>query len=85
MTLHLRIICYICIIYLNFEILQPTALHLVPPLIQFLAYSPEVKPEDLETVHTIIGAAAPIGAGLIHKLLDKAGKYIFFQEGYGKQ
>ena len=63
---------------------KPTTLQLVPPLIQFLAASPEVRQEDLASVHTIIGAAAPVGIGLINRMLEKAGKYIFFQEGYGE-
>ena len=62
---------------------RPTVMHLVTPLISLLTKSPDCTSADLEATHTIIGSAAPIGSGLIHKMLEKAGKYIFFQEGYG--
>ena len=62
---------------------KPTVMHLVTPLISYLTQTPQCTSADLEATHTIIGGAAPIGAGLIHKMLEKAGKYIFFQEGYG--
>jgi len=55
----------------------------VTPLLNLLAASPEYGAKEFENVHTVVGAAAPIGPALIQKLLHKAGKYIFFQEAYG--
>jgi len=48
-----------------------------------MAASPEYGPKEFEHLHTIVGGAAPIGSALIQKLIDKAGKYFFFQEVYG--
>ncbi|CAL8108931.1 unnamed protein product [Orchesella dallaii] len=62
---------------------KPTALHLVTPLINHIVNSKTYGKSELAHAHTILGGAAPIGVSLIEKLLDKAGKYFFFQEGYG--
>jgi len=45
--------------------------------------SPEFGKEELKDVHAIVASAAPIGKSLANRFLDKAEKYIFFQEGYG--
>jgi len=63
--------------------LQPTCIHLVPPLIGFMANSPEITKNEFVSINSIMGGAAPIGEALISRLLEKAGKYFFFQEGYG--
>lgn len=55
----------------------------MPPLISFMANTPEIGKPEFESIKTIMGGAAPIGEALISQLLDKAGKYFFFQEGYG--
>lgn len=65
------------------SIYEPTILHLVPPLMNMLAASPEYGQKEFEKIHTIVGGAAPIGPALIEKLLQKAGKYFLFQEAYG--
>jgi len=62
---------------------KPTCIHLVPPLISFMAASPEFTKKEFESIHSIMGGAAPIGEALISRLLQKAEKYFFFQEGYG--
>ncbi|ODM92779.1 putative 4-coumarate--CoA ligase 3 [Orchesella cincta] len=62
---------------------KPTAFHLVTPLINHMVNSNNYGKNELAHAHTVLGGAAPIGASLIEKLLDKAGKYFFFQEGYG--
>ncbi|CAL8097190.1 unnamed protein product [Orchesella dallaii] len=62
---------------------KPTCVHLVPPLIAFMANSPEVTKNEFVSINAIMGGAAPIGEALITRLLEKAGKYFFFQEGYG--
>jgi len=55
----------------------------VTPLINHIVNSKDYGKNELEHAHTVCGGGAPIGTSLIEKLLDKAGKYIFFQEGYG--
>jgi acyl-CoA synthetase (AMP-forming)/AMP-acid ligase II len=62
---------------------QPTTLHLVPPLVSFIANSPEFGAKELAGTDTILASAAPIGSSLVNRVLEKAGKYLFFQEGYG--
>jgi len=73
----------IYLLHYNMTVFQPTILHLVTPLMGLLASSSDYGPKEFENVHTIVGAAAPIGSALIQKLLQKAGKSILFQEGYG--
>ena len=58
-------------------------MHLVTPLISYMVNSPDFTKKELADVHAIIAAAAPIGKSIINRFLDKADKYIFFQEGYG--
>jgi acyl-CoA synthetase (AMP-forming)/AMP-acid ligase II len=48
-----------------------------------MAASPEFTKKEFESIHSIMGGAAPIGESLITRLLQKAEKYFFFQEGYG--
>ncbi|ODM98582.1 4-coumarate--CoA ligase 2 [Orchesella cincta] len=62
---------------------KPKCVHLVPPLIAFMANSPDVTKNEFVSIRAIMGGAAPIGEALITRLLEKAGKYFFFQEGYG--
>lgn len=49
----------------------------------FVANSPDITKKEFESINVITGGAAPIGETLITKLKEKAGKYFFFQEGYG--
>ncbi|ODM92784.1 4-coumarate--CoA ligase 1 [Orchesella cincta] len=62
---------------------KPTCMHLVTPLISHMVNSDDYSSKELEHCHTIVGAAAPIGNVLINQILEKAGRYIFFAEGYG--
>lgn len=48
-----------------------------------MANSPDVTKAEFESINAIMGGAAPIGEALVTRLLEKAGKYFFFQEGYG--
>ena len=61
---------------------RPQFLHLVPPLIGFLATHPAVTPDHLSSVTTIFGGAAPIGKTLLHLLKQKA-PHVRFREVYG--
>merc|ERR1711974_501403 len=61
---------------------RPQFLHLVPPLIGFLATHPAVTPDHLSSVTTIFGGAAPIGKTLLHLLKQKAPQ-VRFREVYG--
>jgi hypothetical protein len=51
----------------------------VPPLIQFIGASPDVKSSQLESVNTINNGAAPIGPNDVERLLKKAPNVQFFQ------
>ncbi|XP_066989331.1 probable 4-coumarate--CoA ligase 3 [Macrobrachium rosenbergii] len=57
--------------------------HLVPPILQFLAAHPMVKPEDLTHMRVAMCAAAPCPKEIAHALKAKAPNPVFFQEGYG--
>jgi len=59
--------------------LQVTTLYLVPPLIQFIGSSPEVKSSHLESLKTINNGAAPIGPNDVERLLKKATNLQFTQ------
>ncbi|XP_037082474.1 4-coumarate--CoA ligase-like [Pollicipes pollicipes] len=62
---------------------KPTALHLVPPLITFLANSPDVDHTTLDSLKVLFCGAAPLGETLIKRTYDKTqGKFLFI-EGYG--
>jgi len=61
---------------------KATALYLVPPLIQFIASSPDVKSSHVESVNTVNNGAAPIGPNDVERLLKKAPN-IRFTQGYG--
>lgn len=62
---------------------QVTCLHIVPPLLKFIAMSPAVSPADLASTHTVICGAAPVLPAAAIKLKEKLQRPIFFQEGYG--
>ena len=62
---------------------RPTMMHVVTPLISFLTQSPAVESSELSDTHTIFSTAAPAGPALITKLLEKAEKFVLFQEGFG--
>jgi len=63
---------------------KPTVLHLVPPLVSFLATNPAVKPQHLESVIVVTGGAAPFGPALLQAFTDKiAPKTVEFREGFG--
>ena len=54
-----------------FPVAQPTALHVVPPLVTFLANSPTVTEETLSSLKVIFCGAAPLGPALIERVLKK--------------
>ena len=60
--------------------LQPTILHLAPPVVLFLANNSEVTHKHLESVETVLVGAAPVGEALVNKFLEKA-PHIAFREG----
>ncbi|CAG7819952.1 unnamed protein product, partial [Allacma fusca] len=60
-----------------------TMVHVVPPLLAFVATNPEITKMELESVRTVICGAAPTPTHLVHRLLEKTGKYTFYQEVYG--
>jgi len=62
---------------------KPTALHLVPPLITFLANSPDVDETTLAHLKVLFCGAAPLGETLIKRLMDKTKADFTFVEGYG--
>lgn len=61
---------------------RPDILHLVPPLVQFCASSPDVTPSDLESLEFAFIGAAPIGEALAAKFKEKAPNCLF-REGWG--
>jgi len=56
-------------------------LHLVPPLIQFLAHHPSVKAEHLDSVRAIANGAAAVSEADVLKLMEKK-KHLMIS-GYG--
>ncbi|XP_076066614.1 uncharacterized protein LOC143039986 [Oratosquilla oratoria] len=58
-------------------------LHLVTPLIQFVAQHPLVRPQDLDSVRVAMCTAAPVHPSAALALKRKAPRDIVFQEGYG--
>jgi len=63
---------------------KPTILHLVPPVMSFLAKSPTVKSDHLASVKYVNGGAAPFGPTLIESFMDKAEPQgVKYLEGYG--
>ncbi|XP_068240606.1 uncharacterized protein [Palaemon carinicauda] len=59
-----------------------TVLHTVPPLLQFIALSPEVTPEYLSQVNIVMCGAAPVPAMAATALKKKAGPNLRFQEAF---
>ena len=47
-------------------------LHVVPPLLGFLANSPTVTPEVVGSTRDILVAAAPVSSYLTEKMMEKA-------------
>jgi len=62
---------------------KPTFLHLVPPLVSFLANSPAVTTEHLSTLRQVNVGAAPSGPNLINQFYKKAPRYVMYKEGWG--
>ena len=59
-----------------------TVLHLVPPLVGFLALCPDLKLEVLHRLHTVFIGAAPLGPAIASKLVERFDKQdILLQEG----
>jgi acyl-CoA synthetase (AMP-forming)/AMP-acid ligase II len=59
--------------------LQATMLYLVPPLIQLMGSSPDIKSSHFESVNTINNGAAPVGPNDVERLLKKAPNVRFSQ------
>lgn len=63
---------------------KPTVLHVVPPILSYLASNKNVKASHLSSVKFIIGSAAPFGSALIQSFLDKVPPgSIDFREVFG--
>ena len=64
------------------EMLQPTMLQLVPPLISFLGHHPDVKLEAFDRLHTLFCGAAPLGQAAATRVIERFNKYdLLLQEG----
>ena len=63
---------------------KPSFLHLVPPLVSFLASSPLVQPDHLRSLRQINTGAAPAGPQLISQFYEKAPAYTMLKEGWGQ-
>ena len=68
--------------------MQPTILHVTPPLVSFLTTHPGVTDKHMESVQHILPAAAPVGAALIQQFKQRfpgitvrEGMYVFLH-GY---
>ena len=62
---------------------RPTFLHLVPPLVSFLANHPLVTPQHLQSLRQVNVGAAPSGPSLIEQFYKKAASYTMYKEGWG--
>merc|ERR1719483_129002 len=63
---------------------QPTVLHLVPPLVSFLATNSVVKSSHLSSVKVVTGGAAPFGPSLIEQFMEKVSPNpVEFREAFG--
>ena len=63
--------------------LQPTFLHLAPPLVSFLASHDSVSPSTLSSLEHVVVAAAPSGPELIRKFKSRAPEGVVYREGWG--
>lgn len=62
---------------------KPSFLHLVPPLVGFLANHPLVTSDHLASLRQINVGAAPSGPTLISQFYKKAAPYTIYKEGWG--
>merc|ERR1719468_1245219 len=60
---------------------RPAFLHVVPPLVSFLANNPNVTSEDLSSLREINCGAAPCGSALQSSFMAKAPR-VSFKEGW---
>ena len=58
---------------------RPAFLHMVPPLVSFLASHPAVTADHLASVTTVFAGAAPVGTVLLG-LLNKKAPHIRFND-----
>lgn len=56
-------------------------LHLVPPVLNFLAKSPAVTSDDVASVEGIMVAAAPVPPTNARLFKEKSKRKVLFQEG----
>ena len=62
---------------------KPSVLHLVPPILTFLASSRAVKPSHLEQVQLVTGGAAHFCPSLVQAFLAKLPPGVHFLQGFG--
>ncbi len=58
------------LVYVHF---QATFLHIVPPIVLFLAKHPIVDNYDLSSVHTYFSGAAPLGGDTVKMAMERLG------------
>jgi len=62
---------------------SPTVLHVVPPLMLFLARHPIVEKYNFSCIHDLITAAAPCSKELMNEVGNKLNKNMIVRQGYG--
>ncbi|KZS10135.1 4-coumarate--CoA ligase 3 [Daphnia magna] len=68
----------------NWMSIQPTALHIVPPLASLLAQYPALKTDSFSRLHTVFCGAAPLSVQTTVNLLERLNvPNLSLQEGYG--
>ncbi|KAG0713951.1 4-coumarate--CoA ligase [Chionoecetes opilio] len=60
-----------------------SVLHTVPPVLNFLTQSPDVTPESMASVQSVLCGAAPVSLSSAETFTQKVDRPIFFQEAYG--
>ncbi|KAF4523514.1 hypothetical protein B566_EDAN004585 [Ephemera danica] len=68
----------------SFSRFKPTVLSAVPPILNFLALTDKVTPEDLHRLRSVISGAAPVTRPVIEAFLGKTNaEGVDFRQGYG--
>jgi hypothetical protein len=62
-------------------LLQGSFLHVVPPMILFLAKHPMVSGYDLDSVKTLFTGAAPVGAQSVEQVVSRLSSKPTFRQG----
>lgn len=58
-------------------------MHVVPPIVGFLAANPALTAQDFDRLHSVVSGGAPPQQAFINAFFAKAQKYVFYQEAYG--